>query len=99
MAKIRGYKVIGTTSTSKAAVGKATGVDELIVLGEAPGTSYEDYTTVDVVKRVMEITKGEVRSCTNVCMGATPILMLLSTLWRSPREKFVSCMYVCVLCM
>jgi NADPH2:quinone reductase len=60
MAKIRGYKVIGTTSSSKEAVGKATGVDELIVLGEAPGTSYEDYTTVDVVKRVMEITKGEV---------------------------------------
>jgi NADPH:quinone reductase-like Zn-dependent oxidoreductase len=60
MAKIRGYKVIGTTSKSKEAVGKATGVDELIVLGEAPGTSYEDYTTVDVVKRVMEITKGEV---------------------------------------
>jgi len=60
MAKIRGYKVIGTTSKSKEAVGKATGVDELIVLDEAPGTSYEDYSSVDVTKKVMEITGGEV---------------------------------------
>jgi hypothetical protein len=39
---------------------RLAGVDELIVLEEAPGTSYEDYTSVDVVKRVMEITKNEV---------------------------------------
>ena len=44
MAKIKGYKVIGTTSKSKEAVGRATGVDELIVCAEAPGTSFEDYT-------------------------------------------------------
>ena len=43
MAKIRGHKVIGTTSKSKEAIGRATGVDELIVLDEDPGTSYEDY--------------------------------------------------------
>jgi len=29
------------------------------VYDEAPGTSYEDYTSVDLVPRVMEITKGE----------------------------------------
>jgi len=44
MAKIKGYKVIGTTSKSKEAIGRATGVDELIVCDEAPGTSFEDYT-------------------------------------------------------
>ncbi len=38
----------------------ATGCDELIVLEEAAGTSYEDYTSVDVVKRVMDITAGQV---------------------------------------
>ena len=35
------------------------GVDELIVYKEAPGTSYEDYTSVDLVPKVMEITGGE----------------------------------------
>lgn len=58
MAKIKGYKVIGTTSTSKEAVGAATGCDELIVLDEAPGTSYEDYTSKDIVAEVMKITDG-----------------------------------------
>jgi NADPH2:quinone reductase len=59
MAKNRGYKVIGTTSKGKEDVGRATRCDELIVLDEAPGTAYEDYSSVDVVKRVMEITNGE----------------------------------------
>jgi len=59
MAKIMGYKVIGTASKSKAALAAATGVDELIVLDEAPGTSYEDYSSVDVVAKVMEITDGK----------------------------------------
>ena len=43
MAKIKGYKVIGTTSKGKEAIGRATGVDELIVCDEAPGSSFEDY--------------------------------------------------------
>ena len=54
----QGYKVIGTTSTSKAEIGAATGCDELIVLDEAPGTSYEDYTSQDIVGKVMEVTDG-----------------------------------------
>ena len=58
MAKIMGYKVIGTTSESKEAVGRATGVDELIVLKDAPGASYEDYTSVDIATRVAEVTGG-----------------------------------------
>ena len=40
--------------------GAHAGCDELIVLEEAAGTSYEDYTSVDVVKRVMDITGGQV---------------------------------------
>lgn len=58
MAKIMGYKVIGTVSKSKESLARATGVDELIVLDDAPGASFEDYTSVDVAKRVMEITDG-----------------------------------------
>ena len=58
MAKIMGYKVIGTTSESKEAIGRATGVDELIVLKDAPGASYEDYASVDIPARVAEITGG-----------------------------------------
>jgi hypothetical protein len=52
MAKILGYKVIGTVAEGKADVGRATGCDELITIKEAPGTSYEDYTSVDVVAKV-----------------------------------------------
>ncbi|EEH58481.1 uncharacterized protein MICPUCDRAFT_15288 [Micromonas pusilla CCMP1545] len=48
MAKLRGYKVIGTCSESKQDIARATGVDELI-----------DYTSVDLVPKVMEITGGE----------------------------------------
>ena len=58
MAKIQGYRVIGTTSASKEAVAQATGVDELIVLDEVAGTSYEDYTSKDITKLVTDITDG-----------------------------------------
>jgi len=58
MAKARGYKVIGTVSKGKESVAKQLGCDELIVLDEVAGASYEDYESVDVVKRVMEITDG-----------------------------------------
>jgi len=58
IAKIKGYKVIGTCAKNKEAIARATGVDELIVLDEVPGTSYEDYTSQDIVKQVMEITNG-----------------------------------------
>lgn len=63
MAKIQGYKVIGTAAKGKADVARATGVDELILLDEMPGTSYEDYDSVDVVKKVMEITGGKGAKC------------------------------------
>jgi len=59
MAKLKGYKVIGTCPEGKEDVGKATGVDELIVTGVMPGTPYEDYSSVDIVAKVKEITGGE----------------------------------------
>lgn len=58
MAKILGYKVIGTVAAGKESVGRATGCDELIVVKEMEGTSYEDYSSVDIVKKVMDVTGG-----------------------------------------
>merc|ERR1719238_2101920 len=59
MAKIKGYKVIGTAAKGKADIARSTGVDELILLDETPGTAYEDYESVDITAKVMEITGGE----------------------------------------
>jgi len=59
MARLKGYKVIGTAAKGKADVAKATKCDELILLDETPGTAYEDYTSVDIVAKVMEATGGE----------------------------------------
>jgi len=58
MAKIRGYKVIGTCSKGKMDIAKKLGCDDLIVLDEVEGTSYEDYESVNIVERVMEVTDG-----------------------------------------
>jgi NADPH2:quinone reductase len=63
MAKICGYKVIATVAKGKAALAHATGADEVIVLDETPGTEYEDYNSVDVTAKVMEITGGEGAKC------------------------------------
>ena len=59
MAKLKGYKVIGTCPKGKEDVGAATGVDELIVTDVVPGTPFEDYESVDIVGKVKEITNGE----------------------------------------
>jgi len=58
MAKLKGYKVIGTCPEGKEDVGAATGVDELIVTKCLPGTPYEDYSSVDITAKVMDITGG-----------------------------------------
>lgn len=88
MAKIRGYKVIGTCSRSKEDVARATGVDELIVLDEAPGTTYEDYTSVDIVAKVMEITGNQGVKCVIDGIGAATWEIALESLAR--RGIFVS---------
>jgi NADPH2:quinone reductase len=88
MAKIRGYKVIGTAPKGKADVASATGCDELILLDEAPGTAYEDYTSVDVVKKVMEITEGNGVKCVIDGIGKATVDISLDSLAR--RGIFVS---------
>lgn len=88
MAKIHGYKVIGTAPKGKADVAEATGCDELILLDEAPGTSYEDYSSVDVVKKVMEITDGNGVKCVIDGIGKATVDISLDSLAR--RGIFVS---------
>mmetsp|Transcript_32313 Transcript_32313/g.78594 ORF Transcript_32313/g.78594 Transcript_32313/m.78594 type:complete len:347 (-) Transcript_32313:64-1104(-) len=63
MAKIQGYKVIGTTSKSKASVVPKGACDELIVLDPAEGKSHADYNAIDIPKKVMEITNGDGVKC------------------------------------
>jgi NADPH:quinone reductase len=58
MAKLRGYKVIGTCSAAKAEMGKTVGCDELILLDSPEGKSYADYASTDLAAKVMEITNN-----------------------------------------
>eukprot|EP00750_Incisomonas_marina_P033112 INCI957.1.p1 GENE.INCI957.1~~INCI957.1.p1 ORF type:complete len:415 (-),score=79.08 INCI957.1:756-1856(-) len=59
MAKLSGFKVIATCSKSKEPIARSTGADEVIVFEEKEGTSYSDYSSVDIVQRVQEITGGQ----------------------------------------
>ena len=88
MAKIRGFKVIGTVSKGKADVAKDLGCDELIVLDEVPGASFEDYESVDVVGRIKEITDGEGVKCVIDGIGKSTVDISLDSLAR--RGIFVS---------
>jgi len=88
MAKIRGYKVIGTCSKGKEDVAKELGCDELIVLDEVPGTAYEDYESVDIVERVMEVTDG--KGCKAVIDGIGKSTMDISINSLAHRGIFVS---------
>lgn len=88
MAKIRGYKVIGTVSKGKADIAEGLGCDEVIVLDEVPGTSYEDYESVDVVGKVKEITGGEGVKCVIDGIGKTTVDISIDSLAR--RGIFVS---------
>jgi NADPH2:quinone reductase len=63
MAKLQGYKVIGTTSKTKVNVVPKGCCDELIVLETAEGKTYADYESVDLVQRVMEVTGGKGAKC------------------------------------
>lgn len=88
MAKLRGFKVIGTAPKGKADVAAALGCDELILLDEVAGTSYEDYTSVDVVARVKEITKGEGVKCVIDGIGKATVDISIDSLAR--RGIFIS---------
>jgi NADPH2:quinone reductase len=88
MAMLRGYKVIGTCAKGKADVAEKLGCDELIVLDEVPGTSYEDYESVDIVAKVMEVTGGV--GCTAVVDGIGISTMDISINSLAHRGIFVS---------
>jgi NADPH:quinone reductase-like Zn-dependent oxidoreductase len=62
LAKLQGYKVIGTTSKSKHEQAAMSGCDELIVLDSPPGKSHASYTD-DIVDKAMEITSGQGVKC------------------------------------
>jgi NADPH2:quinone reductase len=63
LAKLKGYKVIGTTSQSKLGQAIKVSCDHLIVLDTEEGKSYADYQSVDIHKKVMEFTEGVGCSC------------------------------------
>lgn len=88
MAKNQGYKVIGTCAKSKKDVAEPLGCDELIVLDEVPGTSYEDYESMDIVERVMEVTDGV--GCKAVIDGIGKSTMDISINSLARRGIFVS---------
>jgi NADPH2:quinone reductase len=88
MAKIRGFKVIGTVSKGKADIAEKLGCDELIVLDEVPGASYEDYESVDIVKRVMEVTDGQGVKCVIDGIGKSTVDISIDSLAR--RGIFIS---------
>ena len=88
MAKLRGFKVIGTAPKGKQDIAKSLGCDELILLDEVPGTSYEDYESVDVVKKVKEVTGGEGVKCVIDGIGKATVDISIDSLAR--RGIFVS---------
>ena len=88
MAKIQGYKVIGTTSEAKEHVARGTGCDELIVLKNAPNATFEDYTSVDVAAAVKDITGGEMAKAVIDGIGLATWEISLNSLGR--RGIFVS---------
>jgi len=88
MAKLRGFKVIGTCSKGKADVAETLGCDELIVLDEIPGASYEDYESVDIVSRVMEVTDG--KGCKAVIDGIGKSTVDISINSLAHRGIFIS---------
>lgn len=88
MAKIRGFKVIGTCSKGKEEISRKLGCDDLIVLNEVAGTSYEDYESVDIVKRVMEVTDGKGVKCVIDGIGKSTVDISIDSL--AHRGIFVS---------
>eukprot|EP00956_Cyclotella_meneghiniana_P008719 scaffold11898_cov69-Cyclotella_meneghiniana.AAC.9 len=88
MAKLRGFKVIGTCSKGKADIAKSLGCDELIVLDEVAGASYEDYESVDIVSRVMEVTDG--KGCKAIIDGIGKSTVDISINSLAHRGIFIS---------
>ena len=88
MARLKGYKTIGTVSKGKEDIGLSTKCDELIVLDEVPGQSFEDYESKDVVGKVMEVTGGEGCKAVIDGIGKSTVDISIGSLAR--RGIFVS---------
>lgn len=97
MLKLRGYRVIGTTSCIKVTdnynnnvqeAAEAFGCEHLIVLENAPGKSYAAYTSVDIVSKVMEVTNGN--GCKMIIDGVGKDTYEMSLKCLSKRGLFVS---------
>lgn len=88
MAKLRGFKVIGTVSKGKASIAEGLGCDDLIALDEVPGASFEDYESLDIVERVMEVTDGEGVKCVIDGIGKSTVDISIDSLAR--RGIFIS---------
>eukprot|EP00563_Minutocellus_polymorphus_P001600 CAMPEP_0181041468 /NCGR_PEP_ID=MMETSP1070-20121207/11614_1 /TAXON_ID=265543 /ORGANISM="Minutocellus polymorphus, Strain NH13" /LENGTH=346 /DNA_ID=CAMNT_0023119579 /DNA_START=175 /DNA_END=1215 /DNA_ORIENTATION=- len=88
MAKLRGYKVLGTTSKGKLEIAKGIGCDELIVLDCLEGKSYADYKSIDIAAKVKEITGGAGCKCIIDGVGASTYEISLGCLAR--RGIFIS---------
>jgi NADPH2:quinone reductase len=99
MAKIRGYRVIGTCSKGKVQQASGVGCDELIVLDEVDANddaeeeakqekNYSNYHSVDIARRVMEATDGKGVKCVIDGIGKSTSDISLSCLSR--RGIFIS---------
>jgi len=93
MCKLQGYKVIGTTSKGKVSdninnAKSAFGCDELIILENATGKSYADYTSVDISSKVMDITDG--KGCKLIIDGIGKDTYEISLQCLAKRGLFVS---------
>lgn len=87
MCKLRGFKVIGTTSKCKAEQVNDI-CDELIVLENEPFKSYADYASVDVVSKVMGFTNGQ--GCKLIIDGVGKATYEISLKCVARRGLFVS---------
>ena len=95
MCKLRGYKVIGTTSKCKTEsfasqddACAAFGCESLLVLDNVAGKSYADYTSVDIAAEVRKITDG--KGCKLVIDGIGKSTYEISLNCLAKRGLFVS---------
>jgi NADPH:quinone reductase len=88
MAKLQGYKVIGTTSKTKVDAVPKDSVDELIVLDTLPGKTYADYESVDIAAKVMTLTNGQGCKCVIDGVGKSTASIAIAAL--APRGIWIT---------
>ena len=97
MLKLRGYRVIGTTSASKVTnEGNNFGCDHVIVLQNEPGKSYASYASVDIAAKVMELTNGN--GCKLVIDGVGKSTYEISLKCLAKRARSIRIIRKCKWC-